>query len=309
MLEPLLSGDKVRRPLLPFRTQQNLGNLPLAVNHPTPVRLGANLYAWGGQSNTTVFDNNSKRLILTGGTAVNIAITPALWFGTDSVNIDDEFILFFGGRRAPGTTTNIIGKLVTGAVMWTDTGWRLPTSTYGNKAVYDEQSLIYVLSGNSNLFTSYEKTTGEQTTLANFPVSIGGGILFMHEGDVFHIGGWSNSAASNKVYKYTVLTNTWEEYHTYDANLYQSVWQGGHYHDGIISYIGWTNNNTLSAIRFDVHTKRFTRFNTNIGYRNCTGVIGIGDDLYLFGGSITPLGGSGFGAASGNRREIYKFTV
>lgn len=308
----MLAAAKKRQgvSLPPFKTATKFADMDMGLNGSVVWFHGGLLRILSGQKDTTLSENNLRNYYPT-GEFVNKVSMPTPRYATDIalVNGGDRGYMW-GGRlngsfgQAGNDLTNLNAQTRT-ALTWG------PTSpvTYSNRAISDGGNYIYVIMATTGELYRFQIDNGARVKLANLPATgFLGGMVFMHEGDLYHFGGYGASDYLKTVYKYSVANNQWSIYDTIPDGMGTCHQGQGGFADGVFNYMAW-NGTVYRAIRYDVKNKQFVAFDTAIGYRNMVGSTFYDGSLYVVGGSTVPLGGAGFGAAATNKKEIYKISL
>lgn len=305
----LAAAKKQGVSLKPFKTVTKFADMDMGLNGSVVWVNGGLLRILSGQRDTNLSDSNLRNYYLT-GEFVNKVPMPAPRYATDIalVNGGDRGYMW-GGRyngswgQAGNDLTNLNTQTRT-ALTWG------PSSTaYSNRAISDGGNYIYVIISGTCELHRFRIDTGARVQLATMPVTgMLGGAVFMHEGDLYHFGGWSGSSLLPNVYKYSVATNQWSLYDTIPDGMGSTHQGQGGYADGVFNYMSWKDT-VYRAVRYDVKNKKFVALDTALGYRNMAGSTFHDGSLYVVGGSTVPLGSGGFGAAATNLKSIYKISL
>lgn len=306
----LAAARKQGASLKPFKTVTKFADMDMGLNGSVVWVNGGLLRILSGQKDTSVSEMNLRNYYLT-GEFVNKVPMPTPRYATDIalVNGGDRGYMwggrFNGSYGEAGNDLTNLNSQTRQALTWGPTA----PVTYSNRAISDGGNYIYVIMGSTNELYRFRIDTGARVQLATLPESgFLGGAVFMHEGDLYHFGGWSGSDYLRKVYKYSVANNSWSLYDTIPDGM-SSVHQGqGGYADGVFNYLAWKDT-VYRAVRYDVKTKKYLALDTAIGYRNMVGSTFHDGSLYVVGGSTAPLGSAGFGAAASNLKSIYKISL
>lgn len=268
------------------------------------------LKIYGGQRDASVHEEAIRTYNLDGSYVGKSAVVGAR-HTTDIAIVNRLSAGFqFGGLLNGGTTQAQNDRIDLNTGAKSSLAW-MPSSpvTYTNRAVYDGQKYVYVIMNGTSELYRYDVDTGARVKLATTPdIGTSGGMVFMFEGNLYHLGGWFNSGYSSAVYKYDVGTNVWSFYDALPVG-FKTVNQGqGGMIGGFFNYISWQNS-SLNAIRYDVKNKKYKSFPTGLGYLNHLSCITHDQHMYVVGGCVIPIGSGGYGAAANLRKGIYKLSM
>ncbi len=278
---------------------------PINILDGASATVGANLYVFGGVSNSVIIANANK---FDGTTWTAIAPLPtALEFPTAVTDGTNIFIL--GGNTSTPQTTlyryNVASDTYTTLAPFTTGTWNQAT-VYLNGKIYKFTG-TGPATASTNVLEIYDVAANTWSTGAVYPLSASFVSAFAQGNFIYAAGGVQTvgPVESLKTYRYDPVANTWDDAAMADLPATRRSSASGFYNGGGVMAGGFvggsaTANISNTAISWDPGTNTWLSLPNMLGERaRMTGAI-LGGSFYVIGGRS--IASSGFVGTNDNQK-------